>query len=251
MSLRLTMARTPPVAASADHRASARVTGQRMRMVKPSRLSDPANIGVCVEGYVGVTDAGPGPGHLENYMRLPVEQYAVLDGANITRVGRNDFKLAVPRIEFFDIWIEPVLEVTVEFEEAADAPPKVVMRAKRCNISGSRWIEDMRINDKFEMDFRAELRWKAAAGSCGGPGKLFCKTALEVYCEALQPFAVLPRPTLEGSCNAVLSTFGPSIMRLFLEKLSQDYHRWSRDSSYRELRRLGSERSVMVDANAS
>ena len=90
---------------------ASKVTGQRMRYPQPPRLNDPANIGSCCEGQANVMDAGPGPGHLENYMRLPVEQYAVLDGANISRLGPNLFKLVVPRLEFFDVWIEPELEV--------------------------------------------------------------------------------------------------------------------------------------------
>lgn len=107
-----------------------------MRYPPPPHLKEPANIGVCAEGYVGVVDAGPGPGHLENYMRLPVEQYAVLDGANIERLSANLFKLTVPKLRFFDIWIEPELDVTVHLDETPGHNPKVVMRAEKCRIRG-------------------------------------------------------------------------------------------------------------------
>jgi len=223
-------------AKAGSERVSARVTGQRMQMPKPARLSDPANIGCCAEGLIPVKDAGPGPGQLDNYMRLPVEQYAVLDGANIERLDSNLFRLSVPRLEFFDLWIEPVLEVTVNLKEAPGQAPKVVMVAQNCKIKGSDWVEQWKLNERFDMMFRAELKWQGSPNSMGGDGRLLCKTGLEVYCEVVPQMGLLPRPTLEGTCNAVLNTFSPMILRLFLTKLADDYHRWSTDQEYREMR---------------
>jgi len=219
-----------------------------MRFPPPARLSDPANIGCCAEGATTVMDAGPGAGHLEEYMRLPVEQYAVLDGANIERLTANTFRLTVPRLEFFDAWIEPVLEVEVNLQSRPGQHPKVVMTARHCKIHGSDFVEQFNLNKKFEMAFRAELKWRANQHLGGGQAKLMCKTGLEVYCEVTPPFNVLPRATLESGCNAVLGTFSPMIMRLFLSKLADDYSRWSTDEQYRDARRSGSAQMLQAVA---
>ena len=50
---------------------------------------------------------------LATYMRLPVEQYFVLDTATIVSLGGNRFLLRVPRLSFFHVWVEPEIEVSV------------------------------------------------------------------------------------------------------------------------------------------
>lgn len=217
-----------------------------MRQAQPSWLSAPANIGACATGMIPIHDAGPGPGHLENYMSLPVEEYVVLDGANIERLGGDLFRLSVPRIEFFDVWIEPELEVSVRLIKQAGHAPKVLMQSQKTVIRGSEWIEKFNINNRFTSAFRAELKWQACPHPGGGAGRLMVKTGTEVYCEVFPPFNVVPKPTLESSCNAVLNTFVPALVKLFLSKLADDYSKWSSDAAYREERRVKGEKMRKV-----
>lgn len=44
---------------------------------------------------------------------------------------------------------------------------------------------------------------------------------------------MVPKATLERSCNAVLNTFVPALLQLFLSKLADDYVKWSGDAGYR------------------
>jgi len=220
-----------------------------MRLPQPEWLNDPANIGACATGMIPLYDAGPGPGHLAAYMSLPVEEYVVLDGANIERLGGNLFRLSVPRIEFFDVWIEPELEVTVQLVKGPNGAPKVLMESQRTIIRGSEWIERFNINKKFTSDFRAELKWQESSARGGGPARLMVKTGTEVFCETFPPFTMVPKATLERSCNAVLNTFVPALLQLFLSKLADDYVKWSGDAGYREQRRVKGEqmRELAVD----
>ena len=51
-------------------------------------------------------------------------------------------------------------QVTVDLQEQPGNAPKVVMKAQKCRISGSDFVEQFDINSKFDMNFRAELKWK-------------------------------------------------------------------------------------------
>lgn len=59
---------------------------------------------------------------LDAYMRLPVEQYYELDPSMIKPLGGDRFQLAVPRIQLFNVWLEPLVVVQVH-----QAPSQVII----------------------------------------------------------------------------------------------------------------------------
>lgn len=64
-------------------------------------------------------------------MRLPVEQYYELDPTMIKPLGGDCFQLAVPRIQLFNVWLEPVVQVYVQ-----QAPGKVIIEVLLCVLGG-------------------------------------------------------------------------------------------------------------------
>src|SRR5438105_195566 len=47
---------------------------------------------------------------LAAYMRLPVSQYVLIDvpmGGSLQRVSADEFELSVPRLQFWDVWVQP------------------------------------------------------------------------------------------------------------------------------------------------
>lgn len=58
-------------------------------------------------------------------MRLPVEQYYELDPSMIKPLGGDRFQLAVPRIQLFNVWLEPLVVVQV-----TQAPGQVIIEVR-------------------------------------------------------------------------------------------------------------------------
>lgn len=63
---------------------------------------------------------------LSVYMALPVSQYVLIDvplGAKLRRIGTDLFKLAVPRLELFGLWLQPQVECIVRYWPNNHLPP--------------------------------------------------------------------------------------------------------------------------------
>lgn len=196
------------------------------------RLDNPARIGGTHSAVVSV----PGKGShlsLDTYMRLPTSQYYELDPNLIIPRGGNKFTLAVPRIQLFNVWLEPEVDVivTLDLGHPNKTDPKVVIEAEDCRLKGSAWIQKMKLDEKFVLCFTTCLYWNAQSRPT--EASVRGDLALDVFTEVLPPFDVLPRSLLEGTCNAVLGTLMSSLLPVFLKKLVQDYEKWATDETYR------------------
>eukprot|EP00470_Lotharella_oceanica_P004198 CAMPEP_0170172920 /NCGR_PEP_ID=MMETSP0040_2-20121228/6190_1 /TAXON_ID=641309 /ORGANISM="Lotharella oceanica, Strain CCMP622" /LENGTH=124 /DNA_ID=CAMNT_0010413825 /DNA_START=336 /DNA_END=707 /DNA_ORIENTATION=+ len=94
----------------------------------PVRLSVNHNNTRTVRNYGG--EVG-----INKYMQLPVEQYSMLNESMIIRNSENPgkFILKVPRLQFFNVWVQPRVEVEVETTEDT-----VGLKATNCQIDGSK-----------------------------------------------------------------------------------------------------------------
>jgi len=233
-----------------------------------SRLSNPAKIGCTSAAFCEVTGT-QGAGSLDRYMRLPVEQYFVLDPNMIQSLGGNRFTCQIPRLNFFNLWIEPMVEVSVDLIEpdrdtndggSTIAEPMVRLSAKKCRIRGSPSIETLGLDRRFCIDMVVELQWRdqlgrnpsanpsALASSSGSSsssrsdkhqspsGSIRGTSNLQVWCEVVPPFHMMPRGILESTCSAVLSATVGAMFPAFLKGLGKDYEKWSVDENYRSER---------------
>ncbi|KAL7427282.1 hypothetical protein ACHAXM_000799 [Skeletonema potamos] len=112
---------------------------------------------------------------LSNYMRLPVEQYVLIEmplGSSLTKRDNNnnnnattaysvsnneggeEFELVVPEITFFNLTLQPVVICTVQPME-----DKVVIFSDNCFLRGSPFIEKTRLNERFDFRVRCTLTW--------------------------------------------------------------------------------------------
>jgi len=66
--------------------------------------------------------------------------------------------------------------------------------------------------------------------------KLKASSDLDIWCEIVPPFHLLPKSLLEKTCNAVLRTTLKTLLKSFMNELSADYKLWSTDTTYREER---------------
>ncbi|KIY96683.1 hypothetical protein MNEG_11280 [Monoraphidium neglectum] len=60
--------------------------------------------------------------------------------------------------------------------------------------------------------------------------------SIEVFCEVIPPFHLMPRSSLEAACNAVLGGLVRSLLPIFMRQLAADYKRWAADEGYRRER---------------
>jgi len=156
---------------------------------------------------------------IDRYMRLPVEQYSMLNESLITR-NPNDpdkFILQVPPLSILSVWIQPSVEVSVETLE-----DRVELKAANCHIDGSNTIIKMGLDKRFEFEAISTMQWK----SDGNLAEVTMSGSLNVWCEKLPPFNLMPTAILQSASNAVLRAAIITIQRIFMKNLIKDYEIW-------------------------
>mmetsp|Transcript_15194 Transcript_15194/g.18253 ORF Transcript_15194/g.18253 Transcript_15194/m.18253 type:complete len:358 (-) Transcript_15194:194-1267(-) len=200
--------------------------GPKDHLCKDGRiLRNPIKLSIAHSKSKKVRDYG-GDGSLEKYMRLPVEQYSMLNESLITRNENNpdNFLLKVPRLTFFSVWIQPEVEVTVKTSH-----DRVVLKASNCHIEGSKAIMRMGLHRRFEFEADSMMRWI----SDGEEAQVIMDGSLSVWSEKLPPFNIMPTVVLQKGSNAVLGAAVKTIQRIFMNNLMGDYEKWATDPTYR------------------
>jgi hypothetical protein len=212
---------------------------------------------------------------LNAYMTLPVTQYYCLDPDSISFLGGDRFRLSVGRVALpkalGGAWVEPTVDVRVRGAAAsgaggaaaapaaagqggAGAERAVVLEAERCRLRASPALEALRLDEKFALRFKARLTWRDGGSSSGGTaaatnasespsprrrqiGEIRGDASVDVYCEVLAPFRLVPRQALEAACSSVLASLARALLPVFLAQLSADFTRWAGDPAYRQARR--------------
>lgn len=227
-------------------------------MTDPENLQRPARLHAVAVSRCDVRDAHLAtPFDLDAYMRLPVEQYtlSVLEAGTLTRYegqpGR--FRFQVPRLQFFNVWVEPVVDVYVRVPEADDETPEVLLRSEGCYMYGSPAFDKLRLNDKFHMEFETRVRartsgrptfaddedgetWSANGEIEGGRGELLARSEINVACEVVAPFHLVPRRALEKTCSAVLNGLIKLLLPTFVAQLRDDFGIWATHPEARKAR---------------
>ena len=169
---------------------------------------------------------------LEDYMRLPVEQYCniplPMDAKLVRTSTADEFALDVPPIRFavpgFPLTVSPCVLATVMSE-----PDRVVIASDSCTLTGSPIIESIRLNERFDFRLRTTLTWDSAV-------KIHSSTQIEVDVETPQLFALVPRPLLVAIASTAMRIVLDALLEVFLRNLAADYERWATDADYRASR---------------
>ena len=181
-----------------------------------------------------IEQEGEGALKLEDYMRLPVAQYASLDmpfQASLKRLpdAADTFELRVPPVSFrvpgVNLTVVPRLVATV-----TAARDHVLIASDACELSGSPLIEAVRLNERFRFRVRTRFTWADA------PLAITSRSAIEVDVDPPGPFQLVPRRLLEATGNRVMSFAMNTLQAAFLRSLADDYARWASDAGYLEAR---------------
>ncbi|QDZ22380.1 DUF1997 domain-containing protein [Chloropicon primus] len=204
--------------------AAALVDERRDRKVKVAHLTAVSECEVPVDGAVGEGV------EVDSYLKLPIEQYFISDPERITKVSENTFLFELPQMSFFNVWVAPAVTMSVNVE---DNPAVVNIECEECLVKGSSFVEKMKINERLRIKVKTSL--KEGRNLEAGP-VLEAATELDVWCEVVPPFNLLPTAVLEKSCNGVLRRTLNALLKSFMVELKNDYHLWSTNGEYREER---------------
>ena len=196
------------------------------------------------------------PNRLTEYMQLPVEQYCAIPlplRAKLTlasvvwpqRRASNEFALRVPPLTFaipgMPLEVEPLVYATVDSQLDS-----VTIASDECTLSGSAFVQKLRLNECFEFRVRTVLTWDGDVGSVGGDlvagdrggeaHRLYANTTLDADVETPRFFSLLPRAFLERIASLAMSLVLDSLQKTFLRNLAADYAQWSSDAQYRASR---------------
>ena len=216
------------------------VTAEAATTSSDCNLLDPVRLGGSASATVPVSDFG-GSAALDTYMRLSPENYSILDPSMIQPMGGNKFKLVVPRVTLFSLWLEPTVDITVS--EPSPYNPRVLLTSEACRLAGSELIHRMQLNDRFVLKFATELTWESSEESSTesfgdmslenspfeGKGSITGNLELEILTEVIRPFHLMPRSVLEGTCNAVLKGVISTLLPMFVRRLANDYEIWAKN----------------------
>jgi hypothetical protein len=75
-----------------------------------------------------------------------------------------------------------------------------------------------------------------AAQAPGSAGSITGSAVVDVWCEVIPPFNLMPREVLVGTCNTVISGLVNSLLPWFTRQLAADYQKWAQDAAYRAAR---------------
>ena len=156
-----------------------------------------------------------------------MEQYFVLEPESVARLGPNAFRCRIPRLSFFNVWLEPTVDVDVLI-----SPTSVHMRSRATRIDGSEFVQQSKLNEHFDMFWSTTLTWQGGLEEC----HIAVETEVKVWCEVLPPFHRVPRTLLSGACNAVLRRAVPALLNVFMRQLASDYRKWGAEPAYRARR---------------
>jgi len=195
----------------------------------------------------------PAPTHPE-YMRLPVSSYSVLDATMIRALDANDagqgFVLSVPRLQILQVWCEPeiVIKAGVVEDGGPGGAPVVRLTADRCRLPGSAAWESLGLDRRFRLELNVDLSWDATtAAPAPAPssealtadilaGEISAHVRVDVWCEVVPPFHVVPRTTLVWTVQQAIKVVMSLTLPAFLRGLGRDHDKWAVDPEYRASR---------------
>eukprot|EP00873_Tetraselmis_striata_P026357 jgi/Tetstr1/446621/TSEL_034145.t1 len=165
---------------------------------------------------------------LDSYMRLPVSNYVNIPlplDAKLERIDDDVFSLSAPKLQFFNLWVQPVVKTRV-----VSCEDMVQISAMECVLSGSQMVTDLRLTEAIQFSVETQFTWET------NPPSITSNSEIKVLVDPPGPFALLPTSQLESSGNSVMRMMLGVLQKTFISELAKDYDRWAVDGEYRDTR---------------
>jgi Protein of unknown function (DUF1997) len=168
---------------------------------------------------------------LTNYMKLPVEQYAVIKlplGATLSKTKDSDeFKLEVPNVKFFHLECKPTVYCVVSKSTANNM---VTITSQKCILGGSPIVDSL--NSHYKFNVITQFTW----ADMKFDKSIISNSKILVYVDPPLIFKAFPKSLLESTGNFVMQVALNGVERMFIKALSEDYEKWATNKSYRDMR---------------
>uniref|UniRef100_A0A7R9V1U0 Uncharacterized protein n=1 Tax=Chlamydomonas euryale TaxID=1486919 RepID=A0A7R9V1U0_9CHLO len=193
--------------------------------------------GPCVVNLVGkraadVTfNAHPHPAaSLNAYMAHAVEHFASIPlpmGGKLRKLDGNRMEMTVPRIEMFDIWLQPKAVTTVNVRPNR---AEITSTTGDCVLSGSHHVTKLGLNERFNLNVRIVFSWDDSESTRRTlrHHRIRVHSHLEVEVDVPPPFSFMPKPMLKATGDLAITTVLTAMAESFLGKLSKDYDAWAK-----------------------
>jgi hypothetical protein len=191
-----------------------------------------------------------GPKPLPEYMRLPVDQYALYDPRLMKRVPQEDssaagdiFELSLPTMRpapgtfaprpKFRVRVTPADdELKIEsisatlFESDQELPAN--MSAADLKLASEKMGQQLSLGFNTTIAWAAPRRRSAAKLEDGQEAtELTTGTAVQLKLRLPPPFTRVPRPVIQGSIGLVMRFVAQKVLPQFVSLLEADYQRWA------------------------
>lgn len=185
-------------------------------------------------------------GGVPDYMRLPIDQYAIYDARLMRRlpeseVGEDDgaiFEFRLPMVRPSDpnafvpkpkvlVRVRSTEEsISIEsvsaslFDEVDTLPPNLTAD----NLSA---MSNLR-KQLFNLDFNTTLAWRPSRKrkAAQGDTDITATTRVGLKLAMPPPFTKMPRPLVQGAIGIIMRFVGGAILPQFSALLERDYQRW-------------------------
>lgn len=107
------------------------------------------------------------------------------------------------------------------------------MRAGWDRIRQASWPSSNGNNGSTAAAAGQSQKQQQQSGDAALRGSITGSAVVDVWCEVIPPFNMMPREVLVGTCNAVISGLISSLLPWFTRQLAADYAKWAQDAAYR------------------
>jgi hypothetical protein len=183
-------------------------------------------------------------GAVPDYMRLPVEQYAIYDARLMRKLPKTEdggdgelFELSVPTMRPREGTFVPKPTIRVRVTPEAE---RVTLQSVGASIFGGAEgslppnvteeqlrTANERMKEGFDLALNTTLSWSAAKRRSPGATTLKCRTDVRVKLSLPAPFTRAPRPLVQGAIGLVMKFVGNAILPRFAALLEADYQSWA------------------------
>ncbi|KAL3686966.1 hypothetical protein R1sor_013275 [Riccia sorocarpa] len=166
-------------------------------------------------------DSQGNPQHLRVFLNEPEGRKCMLNTKTLQKyedLGDNIFRCYLPKIEFLNFEVAPVIDLLVAASE-----DNCQVELLSCKFEGSEVVRSQ--NDRFSASLKNHLTWSVRQSQEILNVNLELNVALEVY---TLPFTLLPVSAVETPGNLIMQSLVDRLVPLFLENMFNEYQAWAK-----------------------
>mmetsp|Transcript_22842 Transcript_22842/g.58180 ORF Transcript_22842/g.58180 Transcript_22842/m.58180 type:complete len:254 (-) Transcript_22842:475-1236(-) len=131
------------------------------------------------------------------------------------------YEITIPRMQLFDMWLAPKASARLKVDAN-----KLVIGAEDCMLTGSHHVEQLGLNDRFNVD--VAITFAGHHPDPAAQGRIISDGMIEVQVDIPPPFSFMPKPVLETTGNAALAGSLSILLNTFAQLLADEYHKWAK-----------------------